>query len=224
MVYSGIWLANQLNGLASGACKATGRQMPGNDLALCGFLKKNQTTMLRTSIVSRFLQRSVGAARRTYTTTIPTSSEQTTAAAHKLAQEALAQKTGVKHKATLPKGDKKPAKASGEKDSHWKAYALSAGALTGAALGGLFYYGKCHEWPTCWRKKESNCLWNIHSCFRSTFSRRTRGQGTVSKMLIVFEFIIKWACLQYAGQDAFTAAFYRCKDRYEEFKNVSIII
>ncbi|KAI8143744.1 HAD-like domain-containing protein [Fennellomyces sp. T-0311] len=91
--------------------------------------------MLR-SAASRFVQRS---ARRGYSTTEKASSE-----AHKLAEEALAQKTGSGggRKATLPKGDKKPAKAAGEKDNQWKAYAVGAGATTGTALGLLFYYGR----------------------------------------------------------------------------------
>lgn len=58
----------------------------------------------------------------------------------------MAQKTS-KGKATLPKGDRKPAKASGEKDSHWKAYALGTGAVTGGALGTLFYYGMGQSSP-----------------------------------------------------------------------------
>ena len=95
--------------------------------------------MFRTT-ATRFLQR---AARRGYSTE-PT--DKTSQAAHKLAEEALAQKTGGAsgssgRKATLPKGDKKPSKAPGEKDSHWKAYALGAGAVTGGVLGSLFYYG-----------------------------------------------------------------------------------
>ncbi|KAI8384485.1 HAD-like domain-containing protein [Radiomyces spectabilis] len=65
----------------------------------------------------------------------------TTKAAAGLAEEALAQKTGGR-KATLPKGDKKPAKAAGEKSNQWKSFALGAGAVTGGALGGLFYFGR----------------------------------------------------------------------------------
>ncbi|KAI9254626.1 HAD-like domain-containing protein [Phascolomyces articulosus] len=95
--------------------------------------------MFRTT-ATRFLQR---AAQRGYATE-PT--KETASAAHKLAEEALAQKTGgaggSSRKATLPKGDKKPAKAAGEKDSQWKAYAVGAGAVTGGAIGSLFYYGR----------------------------------------------------------------------------------
>lgn len=72
-----------------------------------------------------------------------TPEEPASSAARKLAEEALAQKTGaVKGKVTLPKGDKKPTKASGSKDSNMKEIALVGGILTGGALGGLFYYGK----------------------------------------------------------------------------------
>lgn len=82
---------------------------------------------------TRFLQQS---ARRAYTT------ESTDNAAKKLAEQALAAKTGgARSKATLPKGDKKPAKAAGEKNDQWKNYALGAGAVTGLSLGSLFYYG-----------------------------------------------------------------------------------
>lgn len=63
-------------------------------------------------------------------------------AAQSLAEEALKQKTGGQFKATLPKGDKKPAKAAGTKDSHWKTIAIGTGATTGAVMGGLFYYGR----------------------------------------------------------------------------------
>jgi import inner membrane translocase subunit TIM50 len=66
----------------------------------------------------------------------------TQSSAHKLAEEVLAQKTGTaKGKATLPKGDKKPAKAKGEK-SNMKEIALTAGVIAGLGLGGLFYYGE----------------------------------------------------------------------------------
>lgn len=82
---------------------------------------------------TRFLHQS---ARRAYTT------ESTDNAAKKLAEQALAAKTGGgRSKATLPKGDKKPAKAAGEKKDQWKNYALGAGAVTGLSLGSLFYYG-----------------------------------------------------------------------------------
>lgn len=92
------------------------------------------------SAAARIARRSTGAIRRSYSST---PSDKTSAEAHKLAEEALAQKTGTtKSKATLPKGDKKPAKAAGESDGHWKAYAAGAGAATGAILGGLFYYGE----------------------------------------------------------------------------------
>jgi import inner membrane translocase subunit TIM50 len=77
------------------------------------------------------------AARRSYSVESKVNSS-----AHKLAEEALAQKAGTKSKATLPKGDKKPAKAKGEKDNSYKHIALAAGAVTGLTLGGLFYYGK----------------------------------------------------------------------------------
>jgi len=61
-----------------------------------------------------------------------------------LAAEALAQKVGssTAKKATLPKGDKKPAKAPGQKDSHWKIYAGVGGAATGLLGLGLFHYGR----------------------------------------------------------------------------------
>lgn len=92
------------------------------------------------SAAARFAsRRSTGVIRRSYSST---HSDKTSAEVHKLAEEALAQKTGVKSKATLPKGDKRPAKAAGEGDGHWKAYAVGAGAVTGAVLGGLFYYGR----------------------------------------------------------------------------------
>lgn len=92
--------------------------------------------MFRRSVL-RAQQIASAAAKRTYTT-----EQKVNASAHKLAEEALAQKTGTKTKATLPKGDKKPAKAKGEKDNTFKKVALASGALTGLALGGLFYYGK----------------------------------------------------------------------------------
>ncbi|KAI7883626.1 NIF-domain-containing protein [Lichtheimia hyalospora FSU 10163] len=86
---------------------------------------------------TRFLHQS---ARRAYTT------ESTDNAAKKLAEQALAAKTGGgRSKATLPKGDKKPAKAAGEKNDQWKNYALGAGAVTGLSLGSLFYYGRPFE-------------------------------------------------------------------------------
>ncbi|KAI8068140.1 HAD-like domain-containing protein [Gilbertella persicaria] len=84
------------------------------------------------------------AARRSYSAT----PEQplTNSAAHKLAEEALAQKTGaVKPRAaTLPKGDKKPTKAKSEKNNHYKT-ALGAGAAVGLGLGAMFYYGRPFE-------------------------------------------------------------------------------
>ena len=87
------------------------------------------------------LQRTASAAlKRSYTSsntpTGPSSS------AHKLAQEVLAQKTGTKGKATLPKSDKKPLKAKGEKDNKYKEIALTTGVITGLGLGALFYFGK----------------------------------------------------------------------------------
>jgi import inner membrane translocase subunit TIM50 len=64
-----------------------------------------------------------------------------------LAAEALAQKVGgsAPKKATLPKGDKKPAKAAGEKDNTWKIYAGVAGAATGLSGLALFHYGKWNQ-------------------------------------------------------------------------------
>jgi import inner membrane translocase subunit TIM50 len=61
-----------------------------------------------------------------------------------LAAEALAQKVGsnAAKKATLPKGDKKPAKAPGQKDSNLKIYAGVGGAATGLLGLGLFHYGR----------------------------------------------------------------------------------
>ena len=70
------------------------------------------------------------------------STEQRDSAAHKLAEEALVKKVDFKGKATLPKGDRKPAKAAGDKNNRWRTIALSAGVVTGGTLGGLFYYGK----------------------------------------------------------------------------------
>lgn len=85
------------------------------------------------------LQKTASAAlKRTYTTEQPAGTS-----AHKLAEEALAQKVGTsKGKATLPKGDKKPLKAKGEKKNNYKEIALTTGAITGLGLGTLFYYGK----------------------------------------------------------------------------------
>jgi import inner membrane translocase subunit TIM50 len=85
----------------------------------------------------RFQKTATAALRRNYT------NETSNTSAHKLAEEALAQKTGTatKSRATLPKGDKKPTKAKGEKDNNYKEIALTAGAVTGLGLGGLFYYG-----------------------------------------------------------------------------------
>jgi import inner membrane translocase subunit TIM50 len=60
---------------------------------------------------------------------------------HALAEDALAQKSGA-FKATLPKGDKKPAKANGGKDNPWKPVAIGTSVTLGALLGGLLYYGR----------------------------------------------------------------------------------
>ncbi|KAG0181677.1 mitochondrial inner membrane protein required for protein import [Apophysomyces sp. BC1034] len=77
--------------------------------------------------------------RRTYTTP----ADRAQAEAHRLAEEVLAQKTGaVKRKVTLPKGTQKPAKATGQKDSQWKMYAIGAGVLTSVSLSALLYYGR----------------------------------------------------------------------------------
>ncbi|KAI8887904.1 NIF-domain-containing protein [Backusella circina FSU 941] len=93
--------------------------------------------MFRTS-VQRLQRGATGALKRAYT-----SGTEKPSAAHKLAEELLAQKTGnVKGKATLPKGDKKPIKAKGEKGNGMKQVAMVSGALTGAGIGGLFYYGR----------------------------------------------------------------------------------
>lgn len=64
-----------------------------------------------------------------------------------LAAEALAQKVGsnAAKKATLPKGDKKPAKAAGQKDSNWKIYAGVGGVTTGLVGLGFFHYGRPFE-------------------------------------------------------------------------------
>jgi len=85
----------------------------------------------------RFQKTATAALKRNYTSETPNSS------AHKLAEEALAQKVGTatKSRATLPKGDKKPTKAKGEKDNSYKEIALATGVVTGLGLGGLFYYG-----------------------------------------------------------------------------------
>jgi import inner membrane translocase subunit TIM50 len=87
------------------------------------------------------LQKSASAAfKRAYSAT---PEQPNTTSAHKLAEEVLAQKVGTanKSRATLPKGDKKPTKAKGEKNNNYKEIALTAGAITGLGLGGLFYYG-----------------------------------------------------------------------------------
>lgn len=96
--------------------------------------------MFRRSIL-RLEKSTTAALRRAYTST---PEQPTNSAAHKLAEEALARKTGTatKSKATLPKGDKKPAKAKGEKSGNMKEIALATGAITGLGLGTLFYYGK----------------------------------------------------------------------------------
>lgn len=85
----------------------------------------------------RLQKTATAALKRNYTSETPNSS------AHKLAEEALAQKVGTatKSRATLPKGDKKPTKAKGEKDNSYKEIALATGVITGLGLGGLFYYG-----------------------------------------------------------------------------------
>lgn len=91
------------------------------------------------------LQKSATAAlKRAYSAT---PEQPNASSAHKLAEEALAQKTGTvnKSRATLPKGDKKPTKAKGEKSNNYKEIALAAGAITGLGLGSLFYYGMNRE-------------------------------------------------------------------------------
>ncbi|ORX62599.1 HAD-like protein [Hesseltinella vesiculosa] len=45
-------------------------------------------------------------------------------------------------KATLPKSDKKPAKADNDKSKFWKPIAIGSGVISGALIGGLFYYGR----------------------------------------------------------------------------------
>ncbi|KAL7333392.1 mitochondrial inner membrane protein required for protein import [Mucor circinelloides] len=89
----------------------------------------------------RLQKTATAALKRNYTSETPNSS------AHKLAEEALAQKVGTatKSRATLPKGDKKPTKAKGEKDNSYKEIALATGVITGLGLGGLFYYGRPFE-------------------------------------------------------------------------------
>ncbi|KAI9288858.1 HAD-like domain-containing protein [Umbelopsis sp. AD052] len=64
-----------------------------------------------------------------------------------LAAEALAQKVGssAAKRATLPKGDKKPVKAAGEKDNNWKIYAGVGGVATGLVGLGFFHYGRPFE-------------------------------------------------------------------------------
>ncbi|KAI8373337.1 HAD-like domain-containing protein [Blakeslea trispora] len=94
--------------------------------------------MFRRSILQ--LQRSANATvRRAYSTT----PEQTPATAG-LAEQALAQKTGGQSRATLPKGEKKPTKVKSDKKDRYMA-ALSAGAVAGLGLGGLFYFGRPFE-------------------------------------------------------------------------------
>ncbi|KAF7721303.1 mitochondrial inner membrane protein required for protein import [Apophysomyces ossiformis] len=91
--------------------------------------------MLRTTITR--LQRHI--AKRGLATPI----DRAQAEAHKLAEEALEQKVAsMQRKATLPKGTKKPAKATGQKDSQWKLYVLTGGALTTVAVSALLYYGQ----------------------------------------------------------------------------------
>ena len=73
--------------------------------------------MFRRSILK--LEKSATTAlRRAYTST---PEQPVNSSAHKLVEEALAQKTGTaKSKATLPKGDKKPVKAKGRKEQQYK--------------------------------------------------------------------------------------------------------
>lgn len=93
--------------------------------------------MFRTS-AQRLQRTATGALKRAYT-----SQTEKPSTAHKLAEELLAQKTSnVKGKATLPKGDKKPIKAKGEKGNSMKQVAMVSGGLTGLGIGSLFYYGK----------------------------------------------------------------------------------
>lgn len=66
--------------------------------------------------------------------------------AHKLAEEALAQKTGTaKSKATLPKGDKKPSKAKGDNSGNMKQIALVSGAVTAIGLSAVLHFGRPFE-------------------------------------------------------------------------------
>ncbi|KAL0089533.1 HAD-like domain-containing protein [Phycomyces blakesleeanus] len=97
------------------------------------------------STISRF-QKSVGlTAKRAYSA--GTEQPGVQKAAHNLAEEALAQKTGgsYKNKSTLPKGDKKPSKAGGDKSGFLKPLAIGTGAVVGFTGGALFYYGRPFE-------------------------------------------------------------------------------
>ncbi|KAF7728692.1 mitochondrial inner membrane protein required for protein import [Apophysomyces ossiformis] len=87
--------------------------------------------------IQRFQRSAHLAARRAYASTPEQQSSQA------LLEEALARKAG--RKATLPKGEKKPTKQSGEGDSTWKTIALGSGAATGLGLGSLFYFGRPFE-------------------------------------------------------------------------------
>ena len=162
--------------------------------------------MLRTA-ASRFVQRSV---RRSYTT------DKVGAEAHKLAEEALAQKTSGGRKATLPKGDKKPAKAAGEKDNQWKAYAVGAGAVTGTALGVLFYYGK--------KINMNNRMAVLMLNIRSSIWRWSRRQGYYYASKLIYFSLFTDFLKQYVEENPLSAAYHRCTDRYKEFTQVNPII
>lgn len=96
-----------------------------------------ETPMLKTTLI-----RIARPLRQTYSThpPHPVGTKET----HALAEDALAQKTGT-FKATLPKGDKKPAKASGGKDKPWKPIVIGTSITLGALLGGVLYYGQPND-------------------------------------------------------------------------------
>ncbi|KAI8066568.1 HAD-like domain-containing protein [Gongronella butleri] len=73
--------------------------------------------------------------------TLANSRRQISTSAVRLAEETAASKPKA-FKATLPKGDKKPAKADSDKSKLWKSVALGSGIVTGGLIGGLFYYGR----------------------------------------------------------------------------------